>query len=53
VHKFINLLKYSYFPMHNGHGLMMMSNIHMHLYSFNTIISDGLKYITTTCNINT
>ncbi len=31
---------------------MMMYDIHMHLDSFNSIISDGLKYITTTFNIN-
>jgi hypothetical protein len=45
VHKFINWLKYSYISIHNGHGLMMMYDIHMHLDSFNTITSDGLKYI--------
>jgi hypothetical protein len=31
---------------------MMMYDIHIHLDSFNTIISDGLKYIATTFNIN-
>jgi len=53
VHKFINSLKYSYISIHDGHMLMMMYDIHMHLDSFNSIISDGLEYITTTFNINT
>jgi hypothetical protein len=35
--------KYSYISIHDGHGLMMMYDIHMHLDSFNTIISDGSK----------
>ncbi len=52
VYKFINLLKYSYISIHDGYGLMMMYDIHMHLHSFNTIISDGLEYITT-FNIDT
>ncbi len=52
VHKFINSSKYSYISIHDGHGLMMMYDIHIHLDSFNTIISDGLKYIATTFNIN-
>ncbi len=39
--------------MHNGHGLMMMYDIHMHLDSFNTINSDGLEYIAITFNTNT
>jgi hypothetical protein len=30
-----------------------MYDTHMHLDSFNTIISDGSKYITSTFNINT
>ncbi len=47
VHKFINSSKYSYIPIHDGCGLMMMYDIHMHLNSFNTIINDGLKYIIT------
>ncbi len=50
VHKFINLSKCSYISIHNGHGLMMMYDIHMHL---NLIINDGLKYIVVTFNINT
>jgi hypothetical protein len=37
VHKFINSPKYSYISIHDGHGLMMMYDIHMHLNSFNTI----------------
>jgi hypothetical protein len=53
VHKFINSSKYSYISIHDGHGLMMMYDIHMHLDSFNTIINDGLEYITSTFNINT
>jgi hypothetical protein len=53
VHKFINSLKYSYISIHDGHRLMMMYDTHMHLDSFNTIISDGSKYITSTFNINT
>ncbi len=31
VHKFIESLKYSYIPIYDGHGLIMMYNIHMHL----------------------
>jgi hypothetical protein len=42
VHKFINSLKYSYVSIHDGHGLMMMYDIHMHLDSFNVITIDGL-----------
>ncbi len=53
VQKFINLSKYSYIAIHDGHELMMMDDIHMHLDSFNTIISDGSKYIATIFNINT
>ncbi len=53
VHKFIDSLKYSYISIHDGHGLMMMYDIHMHLDSFNTITNDGSKYITTIFNINT
>ncbi len=53
VPKFINSSKYSYISIHDGHGLMMMYDMHMHLDSFNTITSDGLKYIATTFNINT
>jgi hypothetical protein len=46
-HKFINSSKYSYIAIHDGHELMMMHDIHMHLDSFNTISNDGSKYITT------
>ncbi len=53
VHKFINFLKYSYISIHDGHGLMMMYDIYMHITSFNIIINDGLEYIGTTFNINT
>jgi len=41
VHKFINSLKYSHISIHDGHGLMMKYDIHMHLNSFNTITNDG------------
>ncbi len=53
VQKFINSSKYSYIAIHDGHELMMMHDIHMHLNSFNTITSDGSKYIATIFNINT
>jgi len=53
VHKFINSLKYSYISIHDGHGLMMMYDIHMHLDPLNTIINDDSEYITMTFNINT
>jgi hypothetical protein len=52
VHKFINSLKYSYIFVHDGQGLMMMYDTHMHLNSFNIIMSGGSEYITT-FNINT
>jgi hypothetical protein len=48
----INSSKYSYISIHNGHGLMMIYDIHMHLDPFNTITNDGSKYITTIFNIN-
>jgi len=48
IYKFIKV----YISIHDGHGLMMMYDIHMHLDSFNTITSDGLEYITT-FNIDT
>jgi hypothetical protein len=35
------------------HGLMMIYDIHMHLDSFDTIISDGSKYIAAIFNTNT
>jgi hypothetical protein len=53
MHKFINSSKYSHILIHDGHGLIMMYGIHMHLDSFDTITSDGSKYIATTFNINT
>jgi hypothetical protein len=53
LHKFINSSKYLYISIHDGHGLMMMYDIHMHLDSFNTITSDGLEYIITTFNTKT
>jgi hypothetical protein len=40
VHKFINSLKYSYISIHDGHGLMMMYDIHVHLNFFNKITND-------------
>ncbi len=52
VHKYINSSKYSYISIHDGHGLMMKYDIHMHLDSFNTITNDGLRYIPT-FNTNT
>ncbi len=53
VPKFINSWKNSYISIHDSHGLMMMYDIHMHLSSFNTITSDGSKYILATFNIHT
>jgi hypothetical protein len=53
VHKFINSSKYLYISIHDGHGLMMMYDIHIHLDSSNTIINDGSKYIVATFYINT
>jgi len=50
--KFIYSLKYSYISIHDGHELMMMYDIHMHLDFFNTKTNDGSEYITT-FNINT
>ncbi len=46
-------LPYSYISIHDGHGLMMMYDVHIHLDSFNTITNYGLKYIVATFNINT
>jgi len=51
MHKFINLSKYSYISIHDVHGLMMMNDIHIDLNHFNTVTSDGSKYIITTFNI--
>jgi hypothetical protein len=53
VDKFINSTKYSYISIHDGHGLMMMYDIHIHLDSFNTITSDSLEYIKAAFNTNT
>jgi hypothetical protein len=44
VHKFINSSNYSYISIHDGHGLMMMHDIHMYLSSFNIITSDDSEY---------
>ncbi len=41
VHKFTNSSKYSNISIHDGHGLMMMYDIQMYLYSFNIITKDG------------
>ncbi len=41
VHKYINSLKCTYISIQDGHGLMMMYDIHMHLDFFNTITNDG------------
>ncbi len=51
--KFIDSSKYTYISIHDGHGLIMTYDIHMCLDSFDTIISDGSKYISTILNINT
>jgi hypothetical protein len=48
----MNSSKYSYISIHDGHGLMMMYDIHMHLNSFNIITNDGSKYILATFNTN-
>jgi hypothetical protein len=53
VHKYINSSKYSYISIHDGHGLMMKYDTHMHLNSFNIISNDGSRYITTIFNTNT
>jgi hypothetical protein len=53
VPKFINSSQYSYTSIHDGHVLMLMYDIHMHLDSFDTITNDGSKYIIATFNINT
>ncbi len=53
MHKFINLSKYSYISIHDGHGLMMMYDIHICLDYFNTIINCDSKNIVATFNINT
>ncbi len=52
MHKYINSWNYSCISIHDGHGLMMMYDIHMHLDFFNTITSDGSEYIIN-FNINT
>jgi hypothetical protein len=52
VHKFIDSWKYSFVSIHDGHGLMMMYDIHMHLDSFNVTTSNGLEYIATSFNTN-
>jgi hypothetical protein len=49
----LNSSKYSYVSIHDGHGLMMKYDIHMHLDSFNTITNGGSRYIITTFNTNT
>jgi hypothetical protein len=48
VHKFIDLSKYSYVSIHDGHGSMTMYDIHMHLDSFNVTTNNGQKYIVAT-----
>jgi len=53
VHKFINVFKYSYVSIHDGHGLMMMYDIHMHLDSLNVTTNNNSKHITITFNSNT
>jgi hypothetical protein len=53
VHKFINSSKYSYVSVHDGHGLMMMYDIHMHLHSLNVTTNNNSEHITITFNSNT
>jgi hypothetical protein len=53
VHTFINSLKHLHVSIHDGHGLLMMYDIHMNLDSFKTTTIDGSKNIITTFNINT
>ncbi len=45
VQKLINSSKYLYTSFHDGHGLIMMYEIHMHLDSLNTTINDGSKFV--------
>jgi len=49
IYKFIEV--FIYILIHDGHGLVMMYDIHMHLYFLKTITNDGSKYIN--FNINT
>jgi hypothetical protein len=53
VHKFINSSKYSYVSIHDGRGLMMMYDIHMHLDSLNVTTNNSPKHITIIFNSNT
>jgi hypothetical protein len=46
------LINISYISIHDGHGLIMMYDIQMHLDFFNTSTINGLKYIAITFNIN-
>ncbi len=39
IYKFIEV--FIYFVIHDGHGLMMMYDIHMHLDSLDITTSDG------------
>jgi hypothetical protein len=48
MHKSINSSIYSYISIFDGHGLMMMYDIYMHLNSFNIGINDVSEYITST-----
>jgi len=50
VRKFINSFKYSYVSIDDGHELMMMYDIHMHLDSLNVTTNNSLERITITFN---
>jgi hypothetical protein len=53
MHKFINLSKYSYISIHDGHELIMMYDIHTHLVFFNITTNDGSKYLAIIFNTDT
>ncbi len=53
VQNFINILKYSYISIYDGHGLVMMYNTQMFLHFYYTATCNGSEYISTTFNIKT
>jgi hypothetical protein len=53
VQNFINILKYSYISIYDGHGLIMMYNTQMLLHSYYKTTCNGLEYILATFNIRT
>jgi hypothetical protein len=53
VQNFINILKYSYISIYDGHGLIMMYNAQMFLHSYYTTTCNVSKYILATFNIRT